>query len=764
MKFLFEIIFAFLVAVFYVDATPMESGKDSSPASSTCPFGAAGQGRRNSDWWPNRINVDVLRYHSQKSNPLGEDFNYVEQFKKLKLEDVKKDLRDLMTDSQSWWPADFGHYGPFFVRMAWHSAGTYRADDGRGGSGHGMQRFAPLNSWPDNVNLDKARRLLWPIKQKYGSSISWGDLIILCGTVALEDMGLETVGFGGGRLDLWQPEEDTYWGTEPEFLTGDERFTGKRKLDSPLAATEMGLIYVNPEGPRGQPVPKKAAFDIRATFGRMGMNDEEIVALIGGGHTFGKAHGAAKPDYKGPEPAAAPIQNQDFGWLSSFGTGFGDDTISSGLEVTWTNKPTEWNNGFFHNLFEYEWELTTSPAGAWQWKAAGDKCTVPDAAHPDDPSKRHTCHMMTTDLALRDDPGFKEISLKFYKDPEYFAKAFAQAWFKLTHRDMGPKSRYLGPDVPKEDFIWQDPLPAVDHKLVKKNDVKKLKEDILSSGLSTSQLVSTAWASASTFRVSDMRGGANGARIRLSPMKDWEVNNPKELKEVLKKLEEIQKNFNNSNKNKVKISIADVIVLAGTTAVEAAAEAAGVKIELPFTPGRTDATQDMTDVESFEVLNPTGDGFRSYKNQSCFLEAEELLLDKAQLLTLTPPEMTVLVGGMRAMGANYDGSKLGVLTDKPGVLTNDFFVNLLDISTVWEPADEFEYEFIGRDRETLDEKYRATRYDLIFGHHDELRALSEVYGSNDAKERFVREFGNAWVKVMDLDRYDVAHGGAAYLF
>jgi catalase-peroxidase len=713
----------------------------------------------NADWWPNQLNLKMLHQHSPLSDPMDKEFNYAKEFKSLDLNAVIKDLHALMTDSQAWWPADFGHYGGLFIRMAWHSAGTYRIADGRGGAGSGQQRFAPLNSWPDNVNLDKARRLLWPIKQKYGRKISWADLMILTGNVALESMGFKTFGFGGGRPDVWEPEEYVNWGPEEEWL-GDKRYTGDRELTNPLGAVQMGLIYVNPEGPNGKPDPLAAARDIRETFARMAMNDEETVALIAGGHTFGKTHGAADPKkYVGPEPEGAGIEDQGLGWKNKFGTGSGDDTISSGLEVTWTTTPTKWSNNFFHNLFEYEWELTKSPAGANQWrpKNAAGAGTVPDAQ---DPSKRHAPSMLTTDLALRFDPAYEKISRRFYEHPDQFADAFAKAWFKLTHRDMGPIPRYLGPLVPKEPQIWQDPVPAVDHKLIEEKDIAALKAKILASGLSISQLVTTAWASAASFRGSDKRGGANGARIRLAPQKDWEVNQPAELAKVLKKLEAIQKEFNsgqsNGNKGK-KISFADLIVLAGNAAVEEAAKKAGHKVPIPFSPGRTDASQDQTDVHSFAVMEPIADGFRNYLRSGQVLSAEELLVDRAQLLTLTAPEMTVLIGGMRALNANFGQAKHGVFTNRPETLTNDFFVNLLDMSTEWKPSGNGSgavYE--GRDRTTGKVKWTGTRVDLVFGSNSQLRAIAEVYACNDSKEAFVKDFAAAWNKVMNLDRYDLA--------
>ncbi len=729
----------------------MENGNNNNE--SKCPVvgHGAGGGTTNRDWWPNKLNLNILRQHSSKSNPMGEEFNYAEEFKKLDLNAVKKDLFDLMTKSQDWWPADFGHYGPFFIRMAWHSAGTYRITDGRGGGGTGSQRFEPLNSWPDNVNLDKARRLIWPIKQKYGKKISWADLIILAGNCALESMGFKTFGFGGGREDVWEPLEDIYWGSEGEWLE-DKRYTGDRDLENPLAAVQMGLIYVNPEGPNGNPDPVLAARDIRETFKRMAMNDEETVALIAGGHTFGKAHGAADPNkYVGPEPAGANIEEQGLGWKSSFGSGHGDDTIGGGPEVTWTTTPTKWSNNFFEILFGFEWELTKSPAGAKQWVAKNGPNTVPDAHNP---SKKHPPTMLTTDLSLRFDPAYEKISRRFYEHPDEFADAFARAWFKLTHRDMGPIARYLGPEVPKEELIWQDPIPAVTHKLIGKKDIEELKGKILDSGLSVSQLVSTAWASASTFRGSDKRGGANGARIQLAPQKDWEVNNPAQLAKVLKKLKSIQKEFNNAQSGKRKVSLADLIVLGGCAAVEKASTKAGYDIKVPFKPGRTDAQQEQTDVESFAVLEPNADGFRNYLKTKYMNSTEEMLVDRAQLLTLTPPEMTVLVGGMRVLNTNFDGSKHGVFTKHPETLTNDFFVNLLDLNTKWKATSEEVFE--GSDRATGKVKWTGTRVDLIFGSNSELRALAEVYACEDSKKKFVKDFVAAWNKVMNLDRFDLA--------
>jgi catalase-peroxidase len=723
-----------------------------------CPFTHTAAGATtNSDWWPNQLNLKILHQHSPLSDPMGKGFNYAEEFKSLDLNAVIKDLHALMTDSQDWWPADFGHYGPLFIRMAWHSAGTYRIGDGRGGAGAGQQRFAPLNSWPDNVNLDKARRLLWPIKQKYGRKISWADLMILAGNVALDSMGFKTFGFGGGREDVWEPEEDIFWGPEGKWLA-DERYSGDRDLQNPLAAVQMGLIYVNPEGPNGKPDPVAAARDIRETFARMAMNDEETVALIAGGHTFGKTHGAGDVALVGPEPEAASIEEQGLGWRSKFGTGKGGDAIGSGLEVIWTTTPTKWSNNFFTNLFSYEWELTKSPAGAHQWrpKNGAGNGTVPDAH---DPSKRHAPSMLTTDLALRLDPAYEKISRRFYEHPDQFADAFARAWFKLTHRDMGPISRYLGPLVPKESLVWQDPVPAVDHKLVGEKDIAALKAKILASGLSISQLVTTAWASAASFRGSDKRGGANGARIRLAPQKDWEVNQPAALAKVLKKLEAIQKEFNssqsNGNKGK-KVSLADVIVLGGCAAVEEAAKRAGHKIKLPFSPGRTDATQKQTDVHSFAVMEPVADGFRNYLRSGQVLSAEELLVDRAQLLTLTAPEMTVLVGGMRALNANVGQAKHGVLTNRPETLTNDFFANLLDMNTKWQASSTSDGVFEGRDRATDKIKWTGTRVDLLFGSNSQLRAIAEVYACDDSKEAFVKDFAAAWNKVMNLDRYDLA--------
>jgi catalase-peroxidase len=720
----------------------------------------AGSHQTNADWWPNQLNLQVLHQNSPLSNPMDEKFNYAEEFKSLDLDAVVKDLHALMTDSQDWWPADFGHYGPLFIRMAWHSAGTYRIADGRGGAGAGQQRFAPLNSWPDNVNLDKARRLLWPIKQKYGRKISWADLMILAGNVALESMGFKTFGFGGGREDVWEPEE-LNWGPENKWLD-DERYSGDRDLANPFGAVQMGLIYVNPEGPNRNPDPVAAARDVRETFARMAMNDEETVALIAGGHTFGKTHGAADPNkYVGPEPEAAPIEAQGLGWGNKFGTGSGDDTIGSGLEVIWTTSPTKWSNNYFENLFKYEWELTKSPAGAHQWvpKNGGGKGTVPDAHNA---SRHHAPSMLTTDLSLRFDPAYEKISRRFYEHPDQLADAFARAWFKLTHRDMGPISRYLGPLVPKEPQLWQDPVPAVDHKLIGERDVEALKAKILKSGLSISELVTTAWASASTFRGSDKRGGANGARLRLEPQKDWEVNQPAELAKVLKKLTAIQKEFNGSQSNgskAKKISLADLIVLGGCAAIEEAAKRAGHKVKVPFSPGRTDASQKQTDVHSFAVLEPHADGFRNYlgngHRNGHHVSAEELLVDRAQLLKLTAPEMTVLVGGLRALNANYGQSKHGVFTNRPETLTNDFFVNLLDMNTQWHPSSS-EGVYEGRDRATGKVKWTGTRVDLLFGSNSQLRALAEVYASDDSKKTFVKDFVAAWNKVMNLDRYELA--------
>jgi catalase-peroxidase len=715
---------------------------------------AAGQGTSNRDWWPNQVNLKVLHQHSALSNPMDEAFNYAEAFKTLDLEAVKNDLYALMTDSQAWWPADYGHYGPLFIRMAWHSAGTYRMGDGRGGAGSGSQRLAPLNSWPDNVNLDKARRLLWPIKRKYGRKLSWADLMILAGNCALESMGCKTFGFGGGREDVWEPEEDIYWGNESEWL-GDKRYSGERDLENPLAAVQMGLIYVNPEGPNGNPDPVASGRDVRETFARMAMNDEETVALVAGGHTFGKCHGAAAATHVGPEPEAAPIEQQGLGWKSSFGSGKGGDTISSGIEGAWKPNPIKWDMGYLNVLFKYEWELVKSPAGAHQWyaKDVAEADLIVDAH---DPSKKHRPMMTTADLSLRYDPGFEPIARRFHANPKEFADAFARAWFKLTHRDMGPRSRYLGPEVPAEDLIWQDPVPTVDHELIDAQVSAALKSKILAAGLSIAQLVTTAWASASTFRGSDKRGGANGARIRLAPQKDWKVNQPAQLEAVLQTLEGVRKEFNNTQSGGKQVSLADVIVLGGCAAVEAAAKKAGREVMVPFTPGRTDASQAQTEVESFAVLEPVADGFRNYLKTKFSVSAEDLLVDRAQLLTLTAPEMTVLVGGMRVLGANFDGVKHGVFTDRPETLTNDFFVNLLDPDTEWKPVAEAESVYEGRDRATGEVKWTGTRVDLIFGSNSQLRALAEVYGSDDAQEKFVHDFVAAWNKVMNLDRFDRA--------
>jgi catalase-peroxidase len=714
----------------------------------------AGGGTTNRDWWPNRLKLEILHQHSSKSNPMGEDFNYAKEFKSLDLAAVKKDLAALMTDSQDWWPADFGHYGPLFIRMAWHSAGTYRIGDGRAGGGRGQQRFAPLNSWPDNVSLDKARRLLWPIKQKYGRKISWADLMILAGNVALETMGFKTFGFGGGREDVWEPDQDVYWGTEDKWL-GDQRYTGDRDLENPLAAVQMGLIYVNPEGPNGKPDPVAAGRDIREIFARMAMNDEETVALIAGGHAFGKTHGAGPASHVGPEPEAAGIEEQGLGWKNSLGTGKGGDTITSGLEVIWSQTPTKWSNNFFKNLFGYEWELTKSPAGAQQWKPKGGAGagTVPDAR---DPSKRHAPSMLTTDLALRFDPIYEKISRRFMEHPDQLADAFARAWFKLTHRDMGPRARYLGPEVPAEELIWQDPIPAVNHKLIGAQDIASLKGKILASGLSVSELVSTAWASASTFRGSDKRGGANGARIRLAPQKDWAVNQPARLAKVLRTLEGIQSAFNRAPSGGKKVSLADLIVLGGCAGVEQAAKNAGHQVTVPFTPGRMDASQEQTDAASFAVLEPVADGFRNYQKARYAVSAEELLVDKAQLLTLTAPEMTVLVGGMRVLKTNAGQTQHGVFTKRPEALTNDFFVNLLDMGTTWKAVSEAGDVFEGRDRATGELKWTGTRVDLIFGSNSQLRALAEVYACEDSHEKLLHDFVAVWSKVMNLDRFDLA--------
>ena len=727
---------------------------------SKCPFhngsmkkGAAGSGPANRDWWPNQIKLHILRQHSERSNPMDPDFNYAEAFKKLDLAAVKKDLEALMTQSQDWWPADYGHYGPFMIRMAWHSAGTYRIADGRGGGGAGTQRFAPLNSWPDNANLDKARLLLWPIKQKYGKSLSWADLMILAGNVALESMGFNTFGFAGGREDVWEPEEDIYWGSESEWL-GDQRYTGDRELENPLGAVQMGLIYVNPEGPNGNPDPLAAARDIRETFARMAMNDEETVALIAGGHTFGKTHGAADPTkYVGREPAGAAMQEMSMGWSNSFGKGNAEDTITSGLEGAWTSTPAKWGHEYFKNLFEYEWELTKSPAGAHQWVAKNAEATIPDAHVA---GKFHKPFMLTTDLSLRFDPAYEKVSRRFYENPAAFEDAFARAWFKLTHRDMGPRARYLGAEVPSEELIWQDPIPAVDFEVINNDDVAALKGKILASGLTIAELVTTAWASAATYRNSDKRGGANGARIRLAPQKFWESNNPAQLSKVLSVLESIQKEFNSAQKGNKKVSFADLIVLAGTAAVEKAAHDAGIKVSVPFTSGRNDASQEQTDVESFAVLEPKADGFRNYANgHRCAAMAEDMLIDKAQLLSLTAPEMTALVGGMRVLGANWDGSKHGVFTKRAGVLSNDFFVNVLDLSTTWKAVSEMEDLFEGRDRQSGELKWTGTRADLIFGSNTELRAIAEVYACADGHAKFVHDFIAAWNKVMNLDRFDL---------
>jgi catalase-peroxidase len=726
-----------------------------------CPFmgGAlkqtAGNGTRNRDWWPNQLKLNILRQHSSLSNPMDAAFNYAAEFKSLDLNAVKKDLFALLTTSQDWWPADYGHYGPFMIRMAWHSAGTYRIADGRGGAGFGTQRFAPLNSWPDNANLDKARLLLWPVKKKYGKKISWADLMILAGNCSLESMGLQTFGFAGGRVDVWEPAEDVYWGSEKEWL-GDTRYTGDRELENPLAAVQMGLIYVNPEGPNGKPDPLAAARDIRETFGRMAMNDEETVALIAGGHTFGKTHGAADPGkYVSAQPAAAGIEEQSLGWKNTYGSGNAGDTITSGLEGAWTTTPTRWSNNFFENLFGYEWELTKSPAGAFQWKpkdGAGEGA-VPDAH---DPSKRHAPFMLTTDLALRLDPVYEPISRHYFENPCKLADAFARAWFKLTHRDMGPRARYLGPEVPTEELIWQDPLPAVTHPLINDQDIAALKNKIIASGLTVPQLVSTAWASASTFRGSDKRGGANGARIRLAPQKDWKVNNPAQLAKVLGTLEGIQKEFNSAQSAGRQVSLADLIVLGGSAGIEQAAKLAGHEVKLPFKPGRADASQEQTDIESFEVLAPNADGFRNFKKADYTVSAEEMLVDKAQLLTLTAPEMTVLIGGLRVLNTNFDQSHHGVFTKRPGILSNDFFVNLIDFDTKWSATTESDAIFEGRDRKTGEIKWTGTRVDLIFGSNSELRALAEVYACEDAKEKFVKDFVAAWTKVMNLDRFDLA--------
>lgn len=740
----------------------MDNNKNQSEGDlSKCPFHngqmkqVAGGGTSNRDWWPNQLKMNILRQHSNLSNPMGEDFNYAKEFQSLDLAVVKKDIEKVLKTSQEWWPADYGHYGPFMIRMAWHSAGTYRVHDGRGGAGTGTQRFAPLNSWPDNVNLDKARLLLWPIKQKYGKKLSWADLMVLTGNVAMESMGLKTFGFGGGREDVWEPEEDIYWGSESEWL-GDNRYTGDRELENPLGAVQMGLIYVNPEGPNGKPDPLAAAKDIRETFGRMAMNDVETVALIAGGHTFGKAHGAADPgQYVEREPAAAGIEEQSMGWRNNFGKGSAEDTITSGLEGAWTTTPTKWSNNYLWNLFGYDWELTKSPAGAHQWipKHGMGAGTVLDAH---DKTKRHTPIMFTTDIALKMDPEYEKVAKHFLDNPDDFADAFARAWFKLTHRDMGPKSRYLGPEVPAEDLIWQDPIPAVDHELLNEKDIAGLKANILASGLAVAELVSTAWASASTFRGSDKRGGANGARIRLEPMKNWEANNPAQLAKVLVTLESIQEEFNSNQSGKKKVSLADLIVLGGCAAIEKASKDAGIEITVPFTPGRMDASQEETEVDSFEFLRPAADGFRNYMSAKCPVKAEELLIDKAQLMTLTAPEMTALVGGIRVLNVNYDGSKHGVFTKTPGVLTNDFFVNLLDLGTTWRATSDAQNVFVGSDRVSGEPKWTATRADLIFGSNTELRAIAEVYACEDGKNKFVKDFVAAWNKVMNLDRFDLA--------
>jgi catalase-peroxidase len=736
------------------------NGESKCPFSgATAPKQSAGAGPTNRDWWPNQLKLNILRQHSSLSNPMGESFDYAEEFKSLDLDALKRDIFEMMTTSQEWWPADYGHYGPFFIRMAWHSAGTYRIADGRGGAGFGTQRFAPLNSWPDNANLDKARLLLWPIKQKYGKKISWADLMILTGNCALESAGLETFGFAGGRADVWEPSEDIYWGSEREWLalsnTPNSRYSGDRELENPLAAVQMGLIYVNPEGPDGNPDPLLAARDIRETFARMAMNDEETVALIAGGHTLGKTHGAADPNkYVASEPAGAGIEEQSQGWKNSYRKGNAEDTITSGLEGAWTTTPTKWSNNYFENLFGFEWELTKSPAGAHQWKPVGDAGagTVPDAH---DPSRSHQPFMLTTDLSLRVDPIYEKISRHFFENPAEFNDAFARAWFKLTHRDMGPKARYLGPEVPSEELIWQDPVPAVTYPLIDEHDIATLKVSILASGLSVSELVSTAWASASTFRGSDKRGGANGARIRLEPQKDWKVNNPSQLEKVLASLENIQKEFNNANFGGKQVSIADLIVLGGSAGIEQAAKNANFEINVPFIPGRTDASQEQTDVESFAVLEPQADGFRNYVKTKYTVSAEEMLVDKAQLLNLSAPEMTVLVGGLRALNMNFDQSQSGIFTKRPGALTNDFFVNLLDLGTTWKALSESDDAFVGTDRKTGAIKWVGTRVDLIFGSNSELRAIAEVYGCSDAQDKFVKDFVSAWTKVMNLDRFNL---------
>ena len=731
---------------------------------SKCPFsggafsgsvfsGGESRGTKNRDWWPNQLNLEMLHYHSNLSDPMGEGFDYAEEFAKLDLKALKQDLYTLMTDSQEWWPADYGHYGPFMVRMAWHSAGTYRIADGRGGAGAGQQRFAPLNSWPDNTNLDKARRLLWPVKQKYGNQISWADLMVLAGNCAMESMGFKTFGFGGGRADVWEPEEDIYWGTETEWLA-DKRYKGERELENPLAAVQMGLIYVNPQGPNGEPDPVASGGDIRETFARMAMNDVETVALVAGGHTFGKCHGAGDASLVGPEPEGATLAEQGLGWTSKHGSGKAGDTITSGIEGAWTPNPTQWDNGYFTTLFKYDWELTKSPAGAWQWLAKGvaEEDMVPDAH---DPSKKHRPMMTTADMAMRMDPIYEKISLRFRDNPDEFADAFARAWFKLTHRDMGPKVRYLGSEVPEENLIWQDPVPAVDHALVDASDIAQLKANILATGLSTSELVGTAWCSATTFRNSDKRGGANGARIRLAPQKDWDANQPEQLAKVVQALGGVQETFNTSAGGGKKVSMADLIVLGGCAAVEQAAKAGGHNIEVPFTAGRTDATAEQTDADSFAVLEPQADGFRNYQKAAFTVSTEEFLVDKAQLMTLTAPEMTALVGGMRVLDANHNQSKHGVFTDRPGVLSTDFFVNLLDMSTEWKANSEEEEVFEGRDRASGDLKWTGTRVDLIFGSHSQLRAIAEVYAQNDSKEKFVKDFVAAWNKVMNLDRFEI---------
>ena len=731
---------------------------------SKCPFsggafsgsvfsGGESRGTKNRDWWPNQLNLEMLHYHSNLSDPMGEGFDYAEEFAKLDLKALKQDLYTLMTDSQEWWPADYGHYGPFMVRMAWHSAGTYRIADGRGGAGAGQQRFAPLNSWPDNTNLDKARRLLWPVKQKYGNQISWADLMVLAGNCAMESMGFKTFGFGGGRADVWEPEEDIYWGTETEWLA-DKRYKGERELENPLAAVQMGLIYVNPQGPNGEPDPVASGGDIRETFARMAMNDVETVALVAGGHTFGKCHGAGDASLVGPEPEGATLAEQGLGWTSKHGSGKAGDTITSGIEGAWTPNPTQWDNGYFTTLFKYDWELTKSPAGAWQWLAKGvaEEDMVPDAH---DPSKKHRPMMTTADMAMRMDPIYEKISLRFRDNPDEFADAFARAWFKLTHRDMGPKVRYLGSEVPEENLIWQDPVPAVDHALVDASDIAQLKANILATGLSTSELVGTAWCSATTFRNSDKRGGANGARIRLAPQKDWDANQPEQLAKVVQALGGVQETFNASAGGGKKVSMADLIVLGGCAAVEQAAKAGGHNIEVPFTAGRTDATAEQTDADSFAVLEPQADGFRNYQKAAFTVSTEEFLVDKAQLMTLTAPEMTALVGGMRVLDANHNQSKHGVFTDRPGVLSTDFFVNLLDMSTEWKANSEEEEVFEGRDRASGDLKWTGTRVDLIFGSHSQLRAIAEVYAQNDSKEKFVKDFVAAWNKVMNLDRFEI---------